>query len=193
MQEKIIKIIGEAAIASPLLFIAIPTKTYFALILGILLMIFLKRLYKYEFHFDDENQKWCLISSYTILILIIALFYFTRNYYVIFIFSVLVNLASSKIGFLYLNYLKLKEIKPFYDKLKEKYERVDFSLMTTEEIYETCRLNSISIKTAHRLVKFYIGGLTYEQIANEEENCYISVEAIRNCFHRARNKLKYPE
>lgn len=104
-------------------------------------------------------------------------------------FCSFVSLASSKIGYLVLTYKKLKEITPFYNMLKAKYELVDFSKMTEHEIYETCRLNKISIKMAQRLVLFYINGLTYEQIANEEDK-YISVDAIRNCFNRARNKVK---
>lgn len=188
MQEnKIINLLGEVAIASPLFFIAIPTGTWIPLIISIVLISSFKRLYKFEFHFDKNNEKWCLISSFIILIISISLFYMFKNYYVIFIFCILCSLGSAKLGMLNAHYLKLKEITPYYNMLKAKYEKVDFKKMTEEEIYETCRLNNISVKVANRFIEHYIHGKTYQQIADKE---YTTLEAIRNCFNRARNTMK---
>ncbi len=188
MQEnKLINTIGEVALTLPLFFIAVPTNTWHVLIISTILIIIMKRFYKYDFHFDDENQKWCLISSYVILIISMALYYMFMNYYITFMFLVLVSLGSAKLGYLYLHFIKFKEIKPYYDKLKTKYENVDFSKMTKEEIIEQCRENDISVKVANRLVKYYIDGLSYEEIADQE--C-TSIEAIRNCFNRAKKIYK---
>ncbi len=69
------------------------------------------------------------------------------------------------------------------NKIKKK---IDFKNLTEQEIYDVCKEHKININIANRIVDHYIKGMPYQDIADQNTT---TLEAIRNCFNRAKNKI----
>lgn len=155
-------------------------------IITICLIGIFRKVYVYQFHFEEKDDIYCVIVSYIVLFLSICLFKYTHNYFITIAYCGFICILNSNVGLLYLKSNKLDEITPYYEKYKNL-ANLDVYNCTLKELKELCKIAKISQKQALKLKLKYIDKYTYEKIADELK---ISVDCVRTELYRARKKIE---
>lgn len=169
------------------LFFTILAQKEIELIVFIFTYNYISNCFKTRFHADTIYPKSAIKASFVCKIITIAVcIYFVittvsiKTSFYLFIFQILfIALFSCLFQVYYDNKNYIKNL----NKLKKK---IDFKNLTEQEIVNICKEYKISNVICNRLIDHYIKGLKYDDIAEKDVT---TLEAIRNCFNRAKNKI----
>lgn len=167
--KQLTKIIGEAVLISPLIFISIFLNLWTECLLIVILLFIYKSFYPLQYH--SNKNIICIIISYTAVSLGLLISYiFNKEYILLILIYNIIAYTSAKLGALQRKAQKYELIEQPYKDLVKYYNDLNKTFnanaCTETELINRCKELNFSEENTKLAILFFIKKLKHREIAS---------------------------